>query len=85
MKKPSKRKYYQDEDFLKKVGENIRRIRLEKGMTQMELAYACNDIDYSQINRMERGKVNFSVSYLSLLAQALETTPDVFVIQIKEK
>jgi len=38
----------------------------------MELAFLCNDKDYPQINRMELGKVNFSVSYLSLLAEALE-------------
>ena len=34
----------------------------------MDLAFKCNDIDYSQINRIELGKVNFSVSYLSLIA-----------------
>jgi transcriptional regulator with XRE-family HTH domain len=73
--KKRRRKYYADEAFLKNIGENIRRIRLEKGMTQMELAFACNEIDYSQINRMERGKVNFSVSYLSLIARALEISP----------
>lgn len=76
MKRHSKRTYYQDADFLMKVGANIRRIRLEKGMTQMELAYACNEMDYSQINRMERGKVNFSVSYLPLIAKALAIAPD---------
>lgn len=41
----------------------------------MELAFACNDKDYSQINRIELGKVNFSVSYLSLIAAQLEVSP----------
>ncbi|OYZ01055.1 MAG: hypothetical protein B7Y37_08860 [Sphingobacteriia bacterium 28-36-52] len=41
----------------------------------MDLAFKCNDKDYSQINRVELGKVNFSVSYLSLIAEALEVTP----------
>jgi transcriptional regulator with XRE-family HTH domain len=44
-------------------------------MTQMELAFKCNDMDYSQINRMELGKINFSVSYLLLIAKALEVSP----------
>ena len=44
-------------------------------MTQMELAFKCNDVDYSQINRIELGKVNFSVSYLLLIAEALDVTP----------
>lgn len=41
----------------------------------MELAFKCKDKDYSQINRVELGKVNFSVSYLSLIAKALEVKP----------
>lgn len=41
-------------------------------MTQMELAFKCNDVDYSQINRIELGKVNFSVSYLNLIAKSLD-------------
>lgn len=44
-------------------------------MTQSDLAFQCNDVDYSQINRIENGKVNFSVSYLFLIAEALNTTP----------
>lgn len=75
MKKQVRKAYYRDDIFLKKIGEKIRELRLQKGMTQMELAFACNDKDYSQINRIELGKVNFSVSYLSLIAQILEVTP----------
>ncbi|MBI1344318.1 MAG: helix-turn-helix domain-containing protein [Terrimonas sp.] len=44
-------------------------------MTQMDLAFKCHDKDYSQINRVELGKVNFSVSYLTLIAEALGVTP----------
>ncbi|MFI5196451.1 MAG: helix-turn-helix domain-containing protein [Chitinophagales bacterium] len=75
MKKQTRKKYYRDDDFLKQIGEKIRELRLEKGLTQMDLAFACNDKDYSQINRIELGKVNFSVSYLSLIAEVLEVTP----------
>ncbi|MBC7389075.1 MAG: helix-turn-helix transcriptional regulator [Opitutaceae bacterium] len=44
-------------------------------MTQIELAFKCNDIDWSQISRMERGLVNFSISYLLLVAEALQVSP----------
>jgi transcriptional regulator with XRE-family HTH domain len=70
------RKYYRDDEFLLKVGSRIREIRLSKGLTQTDLAFKCNDKDYSQINRVELGKVNFSVSYLSLIASALGVKPD---------
>lgn len=75
MKKETK-KYYRDDEFLRNVGQKIRAIRLSKGITQTELAFKCNDKDYSQINRVELGKVNFSVSYLSLIAIALEVSPN---------
>ena len=75
MKKRVKRVYFRDDDFLQKIGEKIRSLRLARGLTQMDLAFKCNDKDYSQINRVELGKVNFSVSYLSLIAKALDVTP----------
>ena len=75
MKTVKRKGYYRDDIFLKKVGEKVRQLRLEKGLTQMDLAFACNDKDYSQINRIELGKVNFSVSYLVLIAKVLEVTP----------
>jgi len=75
VKKRGKRTYFRDDDFLEKIGQRVRELRLAKGMTQMDLAFACGDKDYSQINRVELGKVNFSVSYLSLIANALEVTP----------
>lgn len=72
MKKPNKKRYYRNDNFLKVVGNRIRTIRLQKRITQTDLAFLCNDKDYSQINRVELGKVNFSVSYLRLIADALE-------------
>ena len=71
MKRKAKRKYYRDDNFLLEIGKKIRELRLQQGLTQMDLAFKCNDKDYSQINRVELGKVNFSVSYLSLIASAL--------------
>ena len=75
MKKKGQKTYYRDDDFLNNVGKKIRDLRTSKGMTQMELAFKCNDMDYSQINRIELGKINFSASYLLLIAKALEVSP----------
>jgi hypothetical protein len=68
VKKQARKRYYRDDEFLKQVGNKNRELRLEKKLTQMDLAFACNDKDYSQINRI------FSVSYLSLIAKVLEVT-----------
>lgn len=72
MPKRERKKYYRNETFLKQIGLRIRQLRMEKGMTQEELAFECNYADFSQINRIELGKVSFSVSYLKLIADALE-------------
>ena len=60
------------DDKLKAIGEKIRKIRLAKGLTQSELAFLCSDTDLSQISRMERGLVNFSVSFLYVIADKLD-------------
>ena len=75
MKKQVKRTYFRDDDFLKAIGARVRAFRLKRGLTQMDLAFKCGDKDYSQINRVELGKVNFSVSYLTLIADALDVSP----------
>ncbi len=75
MKKEKPIKNFRDDEKLKIIGENIRKYRLQKGITQNDLAFACGDKDWSQISRMERGLVNFSVSYLLLIAEVLEIEP----------
>jgi len=67
--KPNKN--YRDDERLRKIGKKIRLYRNEKGLTQAELAQECGDKDWSQISRMERGLVNFTISYLFLLAKIL--------------
>jgi transcriptional regulator with XRE-family HTH domain len=46
-----------------------------EGYTQSELAFECGDKDWSQISRMERGLINFTISYLLLVAEKLEISP----------
>lgn len=67
-----RKKYYRDDLFLKNIGLRIRQIRIQKGISQENLAFECEYADFSQINRMELGKVNFSVSYLKLIAEKLD-------------
>ncbi|WP_121356759.1 helix-turn-helix domain-containing protein [Flavisolibacter nicotianae] len=59
---------------MKQVGERIREIRNKKNVSIEELANDC-EVDYSQVLRMELGKVNFSISYLNKVATALGVNP----------
>lgn len=75
MKKITKSGQYRNDKKLKLIGENIRKYRLAKGLTQSELAFECGDKEWSQISRMERGLVNFTISYLLLVAEVLDISP----------
>jgi transcriptional regulator with XRE-family HTH domain len=59
---------------MKQIGEKIREIRNQKNVSIEALANECG-VDYSQVNRMELGKVNFSISYLHKIASALGVNP----------
>lgn len=61
---------YKDDDILMKIGLHIRKARTEKNISQEFLANEC-ETDYSQINRMELGKVNFTISQLYRIASVL--------------
>ena len=76
MKVTKREKHFRDDNKLKLIGINIRKYRLAKGLTQNDLAFSCGDKDWSQISRMERGLINFSISYLFLVAEMLEITPE---------
>ena len=74
MKKKAPREYFKDNNLLIQIGDKIRDVRLSKNISQESLANEC-EIDYSQVNRMELGKVNFSISYLYRIAKALDVDP----------
>jgi putative transcriptional regulator len=68
------------EQLLKKLGSRIRIIRIEKGMTQEELANSIGK-DQQSIQRLESGRVNPSVFYLYEIAQGLDVElKDLFLI-----
>lgn len=56
--------------FLIAFGENLKKIRECKNITQAQLAIDC-DFDVSVISRIERGVVNTSLSNLKLISKSL--------------
>lgn len=60
------------------VGKQIRRLRENKGYSQQEFADNC-DMELSQINRIELGKINTSVSVLFKIAEVLQLDPSVLL------
>lgn len=55
---------------IKKIGKNIRRIRVKKGLTQLDLAAEC-EMEESNIGRIENGNTNPTVRTLLKIAKAL--------------
>ena len=53
------------------VGAKIRKIRLTKGFSIQNLAYEIG-IEYTQLSRIERGKINTSIYQLFLISRALD-------------
>lgn len=58
------------EDVIKAVGKNVRKFRKEKKMSIENLSSVAS-IDYSQLVRIENGKVNTSIYNMFLIAEAL--------------
>jgi transcriptional regulator with XRE-family HTH domain len=52
------------------VGKNIRRLRVQKGLTQEELAFEA-EIDLTYVGGIERGRRNPSLMVLVRIAKAL--------------
>ena len=78
-------KYYKNIPFIKAFGKNLRRIRLEKDISQEQLA---NDIDIpiNQIGRIERGEINTSISVAYAITKALKINiVELFNFKIKDE
>ncbi len=61
------------EDFLQQLGKNVARLREAAGLSQTELALRC-DKDRQSLNRLEKGRINPSVYYLSQIAEELKVS-----------
>jgi len=62
----------------KRLGDNIRRIRQEKGMSQGDISRAL-DMDRGYISRVEKGIKNPTIDTLSKIANALKVNIDEFL------
>lgn len=61
------------EELLIAIGNNIRKIREEKNISQAELAARCN-YEKSNMSRIESGKTNLTIGTLLNIAESLDTT-----------
>lgn len=59
------------DQFQKKIGANVKRIRTEKGISQSQLASACGK-DRQSIHKVENGEFNATSYYLFQIAEGLE-------------
>lgn len=66
-----------NQKLLKQFGKNLRKLRLEKNLTQEQLAEEAG-ISQVQIARMEAGQLNTTISSLYNLSKALEVSFDRF-------
>ncbi len=57
-------------DIKQKFGEKLKKIRLEKGLSQEALALSA-DIDRTYIPSIEKGERNVSITILAKLSKAL--------------
>lgn len=59
----------------RKLGENVRRIREEKGMTQVELCRKL-EVDRAYMSNIENGKKNPTLATIEKIAKALGVSLD---------
>lgn len=62
---------YEDKEYLQIIGDNLRKIRTEKAISQQELADNSN-IAKSTVQRIENGTLNPTILMLKNISEALE-------------
>lgn len=60
-----------ESDLQSSIGERIKKIRKKRGMTQKDLAIACN-FEKSSMSRIESGRANPTVRTLHKISTVLE-------------
>lgn len=63
-----------DPGNLKLIGDNLRKLRENRGLTVQQLSDACA-IEQTDISRIERGEINITMIILFDLARALDVHP----------
>ncbi len=62
-----------DKIFLIEFGQNLKKLRKEKGISQAQLAFEA-EIQISQISRIERGLINTTIGNAKLLSKILDVS-----------
>lgn len=62
-------------DIRKRVGENVRRLRTEAGLSQEQFAFEA-DMHRTYVSGVERGLRNPTVTVLERMAKALKVKPE---------
>lgn len=65
------------------IGENLKRIRRDKGWTQSELANHCG-IRLGQISKIERNETDPKLSTIYAIIKALECTPNALLMDVSK-
>ena len=65
--------------YLSKLGNEIRRLRIERGLSQDDLAQICGYKSRSSITKIERGGYDLPLPKLKTLAEALGVPPMYFL------
>lgn len=64
---------HSEEEYLVALGKRIKALRLEKKISQTELAYRCG-FDKSNYNTIESGKRNLTIVSLLKITKALDVS-----------
>lgn len=72
------------EELILKVGERVREIRLSKGLTLERVAFDAG-IDYSQLSRIELGKINTSIYQIYVVSKSLDVSIVDILNDVKDK
>lgn len=71
------------ENIIKLIAQNIKRIRISKGLSVQEVAYRC-DIERSNLSRLEAGKTNMTIKTICLICSALNVEITDVIREIEE-
>ncbi|TKT94372.1 helix-turn-helix transcriptional regulator [Dyadobacter frigoris] len=74
-----------NQKYLQAFGQNVRRLREEKNLSQEEL-YDLAGLSKNQVGNIERGEVNTTVSTAYAISKALNiSVPELFAFDFIEK
>lgn len=70
-------------DYFNILGANVRALRIERNLTQEQLADLC-DLHRTYVGAIERGDRNVSLKNIVIIAQALNVEPSELLLYKKE-